>query len=75
MTNKVNQIQNYVPPIAWVVMTGEDKGIVEYVTDGFDAPTNIDNISTHNKHCFLQGIIYIYIYIYNTNYFTLLFVI
>ena len=23
VTNEVNQIQNYVPPIAWVVMTGE----------------------------------------------------
>ena len=29
VTYKVNQIQNYVPPISWVVITGEDQGIVE----------------------------------------------
>ena len=43
VTNKVNQIQNDVPPIAWVVMTGYDQGGVEYVTDGSSAPTNMDN--------------------------------
>ena len=35
VTNEVNQIQNYVPPIAWEVMAGEDQGIVEYVKNGF----------------------------------------
>ena len=43
LTNEVNQIQNDVTPIAWLAMTGEDEGIVEDVTDGFDAPTNMDN--------------------------------
>ena len=46
VTNKMNQIQNDVPPIVWVVMTLESKGIVEDVTDGFYAPTNMDNLST-----------------------------
>ena len=32
VTNRVNKIQNYVPPIAWLVMTGEYQGIVEVVT-------------------------------------------
>ena len=41
LTNEVNQIQNYVPHIAWVVMMGEDQGIDEGVTDGFSAPINI----------------------------------
>ena len=31
MTNEVNQIQNGVPPISWVLMTGDDQGIVEDV--------------------------------------------
>ena len=43
VTNEVNQTQNYVPPIAWVGMTGEDQGIVEDVTYGFSAPTNVEN--------------------------------
>ena len=43
VTNKVNQIINYVPPIAWLVIIGEDQGIFEYFTDDFDAPTNMEN--------------------------------
>ena len=43
MTNEVNQIQNDVPLIAWVVMNGEDQEVVEDVTYGFAAPTNTDN--------------------------------
>ena len=43
VTNEVNQIQNYVTHIARVMMTVEDQGIVEYVTDGFSAPTNMEN--------------------------------
>ena len=35
VTNEVNQIKNDVPPIALVVMTGEDQGIFEDVTDDF----------------------------------------
>ena len=35
VTNGVNQIKNDVPPIALVVMTGEDQGIFEDVTDDF----------------------------------------
>ena len=58
VTNEVNQIQNYAPPIAWVVMNGEDQVIVEYVTDGFAAPTNMENLSTQKKHCFLQSVLY-----------------
>ena len=58
VTNEVNQTQNYVPPIAWVVMTGEDQGIVEDIKDGFYATTNMDNRSTQKKHCFLQGVLY-----------------
>ena len=33
VTNEVNQIQNYFPSIALVVMTGEYHEIVEYVTN------------------------------------------
>ena len=58
MTNKVNQIQNNVPPIAWDMMNGEYQGVVEDVTDGFASPTNMENLSTQNKHCFLQGVLY-----------------
>ena len=43
VTNEENQIQNDVPPTAWVVITEEDQGIVEYITDGFSTPTNTDN--------------------------------
>ena len=43
MTNEVNQIQNDVPPITWVVMTGYYQGIFEDVTDGFSASTNMYN--------------------------------
>ena len=43
VTNEANQIQNYVPHISWVLMTGEDQGIFEYVTYGFAAPTNMEN--------------------------------
>ena len=43
VTNESNQIQNYVPPIAWMVMTGEYQVIAEDVTDGFSAPTNMEN--------------------------------
>ena len=59
VTNEVNQIQNDVPYIAWVVITGYYQGIVEDVTDDFDAPTNMVNKSTQKKHCFLQGVLYI----------------
>ena len=58
VTNEVNQIQNDVPHMAWVVVTLEDQGIVEDVTDGFASPTNMENLSTQNKHCFLQGVLY-----------------
>ena len=58
VTNEVNQIQNYVPCISWVVITGEDQGITEYVTDGFSAPTKMENQSTHKNNCFLQGVLY-----------------
>ena len=58
VTNKVNQIQNNVPPIAWEMMNGEYQGVVEDVTDGFASPTNMENLSTQNKHCFLQGVLY-----------------
>ena len=43
VTNELNQTQNYVPPIAWMVMTGEYQVIAEDVTDGFSAPTNMEN--------------------------------
>ena len=66
VTNEVNKIQNYVPPIAWVLMTLEDQGSVEYVTDGFSSPTNMDNRSTQNKRSFLQCVLY-FLYT-NTNY-------
>ena len=32
--------------------------IVEDVTDGFFATTNLDNKSTQKKHFFLQGLLY-----------------
>ena len=38
VTNEANQIKNDVPPIALVVMTGEDQGIVEDVIDDFLNP-------------------------------------
>ena len=43
MTNKVIKIQNDFTSIARVVTTGEDQGIVEDVTYGFSAPTNVEN--------------------------------
>ena len=43
VTNEENKIQNYFPHITWLVMTGWDRGIVEYDTDNFSAPTNMDN--------------------------------
>ena len=43
VTNELNQIPNGVPPIAWVVITVDDQGIVEDVTYGFAAPTNMYN--------------------------------
>ena len=46
VTNKVNKIQNDVPPIAWAMMTGDDQWVVEDVTYDFYSPTNMDNIST-----------------------------
>ena len=50
VTNEVNQTQNYVTHIALVVVNLEDQYIVEYVTDGFFTPINMDNISTQNNH-------------------------
>ena len=43
VTNEENKIQNYFPHITWLVMTGWDRGIVEYDTDNFSATTNMDN--------------------------------
>ena len=59
VTSEDNNIQNDVPPIAWVMSTGEDKGIVEDITDDFAASTNMDNTLTWKNHCFLQGVSYI----------------
>ena len=58
VNNEVNQIQNDVPPIALVVMNVDNQGIVEYVTDGFSEPTNMNNQPTQKKHCFIQGVLY-----------------
>ena len=58
VTNEVNQIQNDVPLIAWAVMNGEDHDIVEYFTDSFSAPTNMDNRSTQKNNFFLQSVLY-----------------
>ena len=58
VTNEINQIQNYFPHIVWVLMTGEDQGFVEDVTDGFYSPANMDNLSAQKKHSFLQGVSY-----------------
>ena len=58
VTNEMNQIQNYVPPIAWVVITREDQGVVEDVIDDFAAPNKMENLSTQKKHCFLQGVLF-----------------
>ena len=60
VANEVNQIQNDVPRIVWAVMTVEDQGIGEEVTDGFPTTTNMDNKSTQKKHCLLQGMLYMY---------------
>ena len=43
VTNKVNQIKNDVPPIAWAMMNGEYQGVVEDDTYGFYALTNMEN--------------------------------
>ena len=43
------------------MITGEDQGIVEDVTDGFSAPTDMDNRSTHKKIFSLQGVLYIFV--------------
>ena len=43
VTNELYQIQNYVSPTAWVVLTAVDHGFVEDVTDGSSEPTNMDN--------------------------------
>ena len=41
-------------------MTREDQVIVEDITDGLAAHSNMENWSTYKKHCFLQGALYIY---------------
>ena len=61
VTNEVNKIQNDVTPIVWVAMTGQDHVIVEDATDGFYAPTNMENLSTQKKHILLQGVLYIFV--------------
>ena len=58
VNNEVNKIQNDVPPIAQVVVTVEDQGIVEYVTDAYSVPTNMENQSMQKKNCFLQAVLY-----------------
>ena len=43
MTNEANQIQNGVPHIVQVAVTGYDLGIVEDVAGGFSTPTKMEN--------------------------------
>ena len=43
VTNEVNQIQNDVTPILWLVITVENQGIVEDVNDVFSEPTRMAN--------------------------------
>ena len=59
MTNHMNQIKNICTPIAWIVMTGEDREIVEDVVVLW-APTNMEKRSTEKNHFLLQSVIYIY---------------
>ena len=58
ITNEVNKIQKDVQPIAQLIMTGDNQGVVEDVTGGLSAPTNMHSRSTQKKYCFLQGALY-----------------
>ena len=60
VTNEANQIQNDVPPIALVVMTGEDQFIVEDVTyDFLNVPTC--KIYQYRRICVSFKVCYIFV--------------